>query len=434
MIKKKFLLSLSPAIALLAFAGQPGFAAELLTKKIMTDSDSTQYLVKTLKNEHSTVAISIAGLSEHKLRAVDETVTLFTTDDETVVFKKTSSQEENGKLVWQGNWVGLNESATQEGNIEQRLLNSATLVRNGDNIAGSFRLAGQLYQLWPLGGNKVAVVKVDESEVNEWHEHEDEQDIEADTPLPAAMNSRACEVPPPYAGDSKPPSIIRVALVTTEQSRKALANTDLNALATLAFSEANQGTRNSNVGIVFDSAGILHADYSERGTFSNMWSEMFTNSGSALSQQIQQYRDKHRAHLVVMLAQTTSSAGTGTNDANKNSAFSVIRYSNLTGTYTFAHEMGHNLGASHDLDQYGGVPKRLPCYRHGYKHESSVAKERWRTIMSYGCKSGSCGRLNMFSNPRMSFQGVPVGSEQYEDNARRLNERREEVASFYPWM
>lgn len=52
MINKKFLLSLSPAIALLGLAGQPGFAAELLTKKIMTDSDSTQYLVKTLKNEH----------------------------------------------------------------------------------------------------------------------------------------------------------------------------------------------------------------------------------------------------------------------------------------------------------------------------------------------------------------------------------------------
>lgn len=203
-------------------------------------------------------------------------------------------------------------------------------------------------------------------------------------------------------------------------------------MTTLAFTEANLGVSNSDVGINFVLAGILDADYTETGNYSNNLSQMKTSSGSSLSSQLNDFRVKNKASLAVMLLGTSGEAGTAYNDATASTAFAVIRYSYLTGTYTFAHEMGHNIGASHDLAQYdNNQPKRLPCYRHGFKHEDSSAINSWRTIMSYNCSNVSCSRINMFSNPRMSYKGIPSGSEKYEDNSRRLNERRETVASFY---
>lgn len=399
----------------------PSHAMELFINQDTAPKASTKSL--SLQKENSTSALRTYKLSKDKLQITDQTVTLLTTDNEKVTFLKRSAEEKDGKLIWQGNLQKTSKNAPKNNLTEPHLRDPVTLVRDGDNIAGTFRVNGQLYQLWPSTDNTVSVVKVDESKLNEEHDESSKQ-VKA-----AAVT---CSDPGDYPGDTESPSTIRVALVTTEQSRTALKDMDLHTLKSVAFSEANQGTENSDVGITFEDAGILNAKYSEHGTFSNMLSDMRVSSGTELSQEIDKYREQHKADLVVMLAATTSSNGIGYNDATKNTAFSVIRYSSLTGTYTFAHEMGHNIGVSHELAQYNGTPKRLPCYRHGYKHESEIALERWRTIMSYNCASGNCDRLNMFSNPRYTYRGLPTGSREFEDSSRRLNERRKVVEDFYP--
>lgn len=61
-------------------------------------------------------------------------------------------------------------------------------------------------------------------------------------------------------------------------------------------------------------------------------------------------------------------------NAPKAYAFSVL--SCPTGTYVFAHEMGHNFGLSHNSDVPAGV------HGDGFGYRQTTQPPFWRTIMS----------------------------------------------------
>jgi hypothetical protein len=50
--------------------------------------------------------------------------------------------------------------------------------------------------------------------------------------------------------------------------------------------------------------------------------------------------------------------------------------------------------------------------------------------MAYACATASCTRLNNWSNPRVTRNGVPMGTATTNDNARKLSETAATVASF----
>jgi hypothetical protein len=413
--------------SMLLFHSYFSYAGELF--EITPDSPEEQLeIIQSLKNDIANSKVQVAELIKPKLNKNTKKISLNITDGISVSFNRISADVDKGHLTWRGELTDLPKRSKAVNELEFDPFNYAILMSKGNNLTGSFRVDGQLYQIWPIDEkNKIILVKVDESKVIEEQDNPKIDDMVSKRNVVCSDDNNILSFT-----NNTSPSEIRVVLVTTEQSRAKLVGTDVSAMVAQAFTEANQGVEDSDVGIIFQSAGILDVDYTEHGSFSDMLSEMRTATGGSLSQQIDQYRTQHRADLAVLVAATTSSTGTAYNDASRSSAFSVVRYSRLTGTYTFAHEMGHNIGASHDLDQYDGTPKRLPCYRHGFKHESSNPDERWRTIMSYDCETGKCGRLNLFSNPRLTYRDIPVGSVKFEDNARRLNERRETVANFYP--
>ena len=106
-------------------------------------------------------------------------------------------------------------------------------------------------------------------------------------------------------------------------------------------------------------------------------------------------------------------------------AFAVVHYEcALAPNYSFAHEIGHLQGATHDVD---GVLPAFQPYGHGFQHTSGSA--RWRTIMAYDCKH-SCPRLPFWSNPGIKHSGVPMGTPEANDNAHVLNETAATVAGF----
>ena len=88
------------------------------------------------------------------------------------------------------------------------------------------------------------------------------------------------------------------------------------------------------------------------------------------------------------------------------------------GGLKFTHELGHNLGLSHDRYQqsYGGRLRADPAY--GYVNRRAFEagappSARWRTIMSYAdrCTDADveCTALLRFSNPRQHWNGDPLG-------------------------
>ena len=114
-------------------------------------------------------------------------------------------------------------------------------------------------------------------------------------------------------------------------------------------------------------------------------------------------------------------------------AFSTIPWNCLrSGTYSFAHELGHIMGAGHQSGTAGGVF----AYSHGYvnAHPSRAGAPRWRTVMAEETctELGGCPRVPYWSTPRLFINGDATGISDEVDNHRALNEAAEIVANFMP--
>ena len=101
---------------------------------------------------------------------------------------------------------------------------------------------------------------------------------------------------------------------------------------------------------------------------------------------------------------------------------------------TLAHEMGHNMGAAHDVDTSNGDDNVLQAdeygaypYSFGYKTTSTTGN--FYTIMAYGDSGQQIYRI--FSDPRSTFcGGRACGTTTQADNARTLTQTIPVIAAF----
>ena len=111
------------------------------------------------------------------------------------------------------------------------------------------------------------------------------------------------------------------------------------------------------------------------------------------------------------------------------SAFSVVERRCATGNLTFPHELGHNMGAHHDVF-VAGTDTTLAAYSHGFV--DLIGK--FRTIMAYPdqCSAAglSCPKVPFFSSPDKTVGGRTVGNVATADNARTLGNTANNVANF----
>jgi hypothetical protein len=136
-------------------------------------------------------------------------------------------------------------------------------------------------------------------------------------------------------------------------------------------------------------------------------------------------RDSSQADMAMMLIDQTDYCGLADAIlADSTTAFAIVHYECATGYYSFGHELGHLQGARHDP---ANDPSTTPfAYGHGLQH---TAVASWRTIMAYNCPSG-CPRLQYWSNPNVTYNGVAMGTGETNDNARVLNQTSATVAAF----
>lgn len=154
----------------------------------------------------------------------------------------------------------------------------------------------------------------------------------------------------------------------------------------------------------------------------------FSNSDTALIalqsktdgvvDEIHTLRDSNGADLVILIVDAVDLwNGWTQGDANvlyKNdptlseyAPFALIDWQGLDKT-PFSHEIGHMMGAHHDW--YTSAEKKVPYpYARGYVNKD----HGWRTIMAYEDECAdhgiSCPRIPFFSNPNISYNGVPMG-------------------------
>ncbi len=91
---------------------------------------------------------------------------------------------------------------------------------------------------------------------------------------------------------------------------------------------------------------------------------------------------------------------------------------------TFAHELGHNQGDQHDIENSGGSAGAY-SYSYGYRLCQTGG---FRTVMSYACTGGT--RVSYFSNPNVSLTTGEVTGSGTANNALSMTNTKAIVAAF----
>jgi hypothetical protein len=213
--------------------------------------------------------------------------------------------------------------------------------------------------------------------------------------------------------------------VIVAYTRKAAANyTDIqHELIDLAIEEGNESFRKSGLGNI--KLRLVHAyrtDYVEEGAhFDHVW--RFADKGDGYMEEIHGLRDQHRADVAILIVDDAQGCGLATRVyADADEAFAVVHHECAAATYSVAHEIGHLIGARHELTM-DKVMSPFP-YGHGY-----VNGTKWRDIMSYRESCDGCPRVPVWSSPLVKVKDEPAGTPD-QDNARVIAEQAARVAAF----
>ncbi|UUZ50033.1 M12 family metallo-peptidase [Massilia sp. B-10] len=168
-------------------------------------------------------------------------------------------------------------------------------------------------------------------------------------------------------------------------------------------------------------AHAAQVNYTESGSNSTDRSR-YASVDDRVMDEIHAQRNSYAADVGVLLTGGNSACGNGAIYASATSAFAAVTTDCATGNYSFGHELGHLFGARHNPEEDSSTTPY--AWGHGYLSPN----RNWRTIMAYDCPNG-CKRLNYWSNPNKTRDGVAMGTTTRNNNAV-LNERAAVLAGF----
>jgi hypothetical protein len=368
-------------------------------------------------------------------------------DRETITARRTSVDMKKDGCTWRGEIEGTGEPIM-------------LMWWKGGRFNGMFTYRGHMYNLKNMGGEVHAVVETDPGKMPPDHGSMPAQPQSADVkddPLVARgegamMRPRdrsnlkdrqdAIGAPAPKSEAAANPEPVKITPLPVAKRRVLAAKNvtiDLMVLYTpkvlakyldldkdlvaLSVEQANESFTNSGMGKI--RLRLVHSqqiDYDESdGEHFNHLYRMV--DGEGVFKGIRKLRNEKRADVVALVVDDASGCGLSTRvGADADEAFVVVHHSCAALTYSIAHEVGHIIGARHDISLDKNVTP-FP-YGHGF-----VNGKKWRDIMSYKASCDGCPRVPIWSNPTIKFKGDTAGTLD-ADNARVILEQAERVSKF----
>jgi hypothetical protein len=211
----------------------------------------------------------------------------------------------------------------------------------------------------------------------------------------------------------------------------------MEALIAAAIGDANTTYGNSMVNPRLRLAHSAEINYDESTGMIAALSAITSGSTATLIA-ARALRDTHQADVVCLMTwddEPGEPAGIGWMMEQSNSSFAPYAYSVVNidfavGNHSFAHEIGHNQGCSHNRAT-GDGPGYF-SYSYGYRFQGDD-DQYYRTVMSYDGAPGYA-RIGYFSNPSVDFQGHATGVHESEsnsaNNAKTINKTAAIVSAF----
>lgn len=228
-------------------------------------------------------------------------------------------------------------------------------------------------------------------------------------------------VPAADAGD-----IITIMVVYSAQSG-SIIGTAAASFAQQAVDSVNRAWSNSGITPRLSLVYTYVSSYSESGDFNTDLNRLTSTSDGFLDE-VHTLRNQYGADMVSMIIENGQYCGLGWIGPSASYAFTTVNRGCAVSNLSFAHELGHNFGALHDVYVDPGT------YPYAYGHGYAVPTERWRTVMAYNnaCTAVgvSCTRLTYFSNPNVLYGSTPMGTPASADNTRVINNNAYVVANF----
>jgi hypothetical protein len=400
---------------------QPETPKKLFTSVVAANGYSSS---RGVSNAMALGETAIATVQAAAIDDADDQIQIELLPGFTVLAQKTHAvTKRDGEIVWYGqieNTQHPHRNASSELPVD--VLNSVTLVRRENRVAGTVQVNGDVYEIQSPAPGETIVTKVDTTNLPK-DDGPDYRDAPAATQAETARSKRI----------RTSHSTIDVMFAFSREAEAIIGDRVAQQLFVDAgLANINQANVNSQVDITFESVGIMDVtDYPERDTFGDMLDDLTDVKHAQLGKPVDSFRSAHHADLVVMVVANRTLCGLAWRMPSPRPKYglSVVAQNCFLSSFTVGHEMGHNFGASHNLGQYGGVPKNDPVWGHGIQHAAGPTP--WRDIMAYECSPTKCPKILIWSNPTLTYQGDPVGSEEHENVARVLNDQRETMASFY---
>jgi len=302
------------------------------------------------------------------------------------------------------------------GHLEDDPDSEVILASLGNALTGTVTTAGRLFEILAINGAAHVVREIDLGRLPA----EDPSAVlapEADAFLRGGSSA---------SEDAVTGQVIDVMVVYSPQAKtNAGGDSGIESRIIHAVTAANQAFINSHIETALDLVYLGQIDYVETHAMPETLARLRVDGDDQLDK-VHALRDQYGADLVVLVSADTDHCGAGylmreVSLASATSAFALVRDGCLSAG-SFAHQIGHLMGSTHNPEHASTPGASADAY--GYR-----LCGQFRDLMSYPC--GGEPRINVFSNPDISFLSWPTGILGSNDAARSMNATAETVAGFH---